>query len=75
MLLSNLHRRIKNWYEGEFIPYENDPNLNIFILGGNQEIHWTAKIARWIISFWSEHWKFIITILVAVTGLYLKLKP
>ena len=62
---------IQRWYEGEDTPHENDPNSWVIFVGGSQKLHWTAKIARRLITFATIHWKFLITTTLAVLGLIL----
>ncbi len=71
---TNLKNWIRNWYEGTFVPYDNDQSSNLFFIGGDQEFHWTARAARLMAAFWLSHWKWIITTVVAVVIAVLKFK-
>jgi hypothetical protein len=61
---------IREWYRGTYIPPPpNDRNSAlIFILAGHYEQPPLAKIMRVIGLFWLNHWKFIITTIIAVIG-------
>lgn len=67
----DLKEKIRNWYEGRYIPYENDPNSSVVIVGGYYERHWTAKFARILVSFYLEHWKWLWGVFLSLLGLYM----
>lgn len=52
----NFLERIRDWYNGKFIPYGNDSNDAVVLIGGTYERHWTAVVARVVAKFWSDHW-------------------
>jgi hypothetical protein len=62
-------KTVRDWYEGKFVPHENDPDSNLRFIGGDYERHWTARVARVLIAFWLEHWKWIIGVIVALAAL------
>lgn len=66
-------KKIKAWYEGKYIPYENSPDSPIFFFGGTDKRHWTARIARILVEFYLEHWKWLWSISVASGIAILKL--
>jgi hypothetical protein len=37
--------RIREWYAGEYVVYENDPNSALVFIGGDYRRHWTANVA------------------------------
>jgi hypothetical protein len=43
-------KKIKRWYEGKFIPYENDPNSPLVLIGGYQKrpVIVTAVSSAWL---------------------------
>ena len=65
--------RIEKWYEGEFVPHENEPHVAIVIIGGTYKRHWTAKTVRTVLRFWLNHWQWTIGTLLAVCGLAIAL--
>jgi len=65
-----MFERIREWYEGKFILHENDPGSGVVIIGGYYERHWTATIARVLVQFYSEHWKWLWGFGLSVVGLY-----
>lgn len=72
----NLQEKFSTWYEGKYVPYENDPNSSIVMFGGDYERHWTANFARSLVAFYLDHWKWVWGFAVSVAGLcmaYLKL--
>lgn len=34
-----LKEKIVDWYEGRYVPYENDPRSSVIIVGGYYERH------------------------------------
>ena len=69
-------KALLKWYQGEFIPWENDPNSNVVFIGHDHKLHWTAKIARYLVGFYLKHWKWLwssaIAILLGLLTSYLK---
>lgn len=64
--------RIKSWYEGEFVPRQNDPNSALFFLNGGQaKRHWTATFIHWAIVFWLREWKWVIGTALAIIGVFI----
>jgi hypothetical protein len=58
---------IKRWYEGEYVPYDNDPDSSlIFLNGGHYRRHWTAMFTRWAIDFYMREWKWTLATAGAV---------
>lgn len=65
--------RIKRWYEGEpkVQEIENDPRSSIvFMPLIYTEYHWSAKVARAIVSFYLRHWQWLWSTAIALMGLY-----
>jgi hypothetical protein len=62
-----MREKIKRWYDGKFVPYENDPNSRVFV-GGGIERHWTTNLARWAVSFYMREWKWTLGALAAVVS-------
>lgn len=60
---------IKEWYNGTYIPFKNDPNSNTVIIGGYTEYHWTAQLLHKILDFYLEHWKWCWSTGIAIVGL------
>ncbi len=50
---------IGHWWHGEYIPYENDPDSLVIVVGGYQKRHWTASALHLIWEFYLEHWKWV----------------
>jgi hypothetical protein len=59
----------KRWWEGEYVPYENEPNLGFVIIAGDTKRHWTAMFARVVWGFFCKEWKWAIGTILAVVGL------
>jgi hypothetical protein len=64
--------KISAWYEGRFVPHANDPNSGVVFMGGSHHHHWTATVARKLVGFWLEHWKWIIGLVVALAALIVR---
>ena len=45
---------IKRWYQGEYVPPENDPGSHAVILQGRQRYHWSARAGRYLATFLSD---------------------
>jgi hypothetical protein len=65
----SLRKKIEKWYEGEFIPYRNNPYDSVVIMGGRYKRHWTASVARLAVQFWVNHWQWTIGTVLAICGL------
>lgn len=63
--------KIKKWYEGEFVEYENDPNSLAVMIGGYYKKHWTAEMTEGLVIFYLAHWKWLWGFAASVVGLYL----
>lgn len=64
--------KFKDWYEGEYVPFKNDPNSGVFILGGSFKRHWSARLIRVLAEFYLREWKWVIGTTVAVVAVVLK---
>jgi hypothetical protein len=73
-ILKRIANATKRWYQGEYVPPENDPSSQLFRLLGNQRYHWSARAARRLAAFYLEHWKWFWGFLIAVAGLFAALK-
>ncbi len=63
--------RFKRWWNGKYIPPENDPDSPVVIMQGRYEQHWTSKLCHRLAEFWQKHWQWSIGIAVALfIGLY-----
>jgi hypothetical protein len=67
--LSQLAAAIRDWYHGEYVAYENEPDGHVFLIGGYYQRHWTADLANLLVTFWWEHWKFVVGTTLSVIGL------
>ncbi|MDP9559948.1 UNVERIFIED_ORG: hypothetical protein J2740_001118 [Rhizobium nepotum] len=70
MAIGSLKEILADWYQGKYVPYENDPRSSVFIVGGGYERHWTALAARKLVEFWFTHWQWTIGTVLALVGLY-----
>ncbi len=60
---------IKRWWNGTYVPFKNKANDRAYLIGGTQEFHWTARVARAVVGFLLREWKWVIGTLLAVVGL------
>ena len=60
-IVIKLRSAVRNWYEGKYVPYENDPRSTLVFIGGDHERHWTARVVRVLVEFW----QWIVTVGVA----------
>jgi hypothetical protein len=61
--------KIKHWYEGKFMPYENDPGSPVVIFGWDYERHWTSRAAHVVAEFYLREWKWVWGTAIALFGL------
>lgn len=67
-------KRFTEWYKGKYVPPPpNDPNSSVFIIfPGHYQKSAAAKVLTWLVAFWLDHWKWIITIGSAIIIAFLK---
>ncbi len=73
MKKTSLKERIQQWYEGEHIPYENDPDSLMVVIGGWHDRHWTARALRVLVEFYKREWKWLIPVVLTIIGLIIAL--
>jgi hypothetical protein len=61
--------KVRKWYDGERVPYQNEPGSGIIFLGWDEKRHWTAEVARVLVRFWLAHWQWTLGFVLAVAGL------
>lgn len=64
---------IQRWYNGEskILDFENEYDSSTIIMPFiYTEYHWSAKIARAIVSFYLRHWQWIWSTIMTGIGLY-----
>lgn len=64
-----LRSKARQWWEGEFVPYENDPNSGLFFVGGWQRRHWSARAAQALWDFLGREWKWATGFALTCIGL------
>lgn len=67
--MKRLLDRIRAWYEGKYVPHNNDPGSGIFFVGGWYDRSPSARAVRVIFEFWRQHWQWCIGTLIALAGL------
>ncbi|WP_172978841.1 hypothetical protein [Roseovarius sp. THAF8] len=65
----NMRERVGTWWNGRFIPAENDPGDSLIVFGGITHRHWTSRAARAVVGFVAREWKWVIGTTLAVIGL------
>ncbi len=50
-------QRLKQWYEGPFVPHENDPSSPLQRIGGQHRPVPAARAARAVVEFYLANWK------------------
>lgn len=71
---ATLQERIRRWWVGEFIPYENDPRSELVFVGGRFKRHWTARLARWVVELYRREWKWLLAFAVTVVSVIVAIK-
>ena len=69
----NMIKKIKAWYEGEFIPYENNEDSPLIRIGGRTKRPLLAKIISNILLFFKVHGKSTIMALLALSAVLVAL--
>ena len=57
------------WWQGAYIPPENDPKRGLVFVTGTYELHWSAKAAHVVADFWMRHWQWCFSAAFATIGL------
>jgi hypothetical protein len=55
--------RWRRWWEGEYVPPDNNLNSGLIILQGHYERHWTSRWAQVAWDYFKEHHRWIIGLL------------
>lgn len=66
--LIQMFQKIKNWYQGESKIFSSSSENGAFIWLYEQR-HWTANIVRYLVNFYSKHWEWLWSTLIAIAGL------
>ena len=64
--------RVRNWYHGtpKTLEFDNDPGSGVvFMPYFYTEYHWTARVARSLVSFYLRHWQWLWTTILAIAAL------
>lgn len=72
-MVKKLIQKIRKWYEGEYIPYENDPNSSLVFVGGYYKRSLLANMIRAVLVFHSKEWKWVIPVYLTIVGLVVSL--
>ena len=64
-----MKKHFQKWWDGEYVPYDNDPNSYVVFIGGYQQRHWTSDAAHRVWEFAKIEWKWVIGFLLTCTGL------
>jgi hypothetical protein len=63
---------LRKWWEGTYVPPDNDPNSAFVFTMGDHEKHWSSRAAHLVADFWMKYWQWCIGVMLAVIGLILK---
>ena len=63
-----LRAKIKRWWDGETVSYENDPSSPVTVIAWWIRRHWTSRACHAVVDYVrSHHWQ-IIMAAVAIAG-------
>jgi hypothetical protein len=62
----------KKWWDGTYVPPENDRNSGLIFIMGDYTKHWTSKAAHVLFDFWLKYWQWCMGFGLAVLGLIWK---
>ena len=68
-LVKRVWERLKKWYEGEYVPHENDPDSPIVLIGGYTKRPWVAYAIDAALKFCTAHRKWLIGTVIALLAL------
>ena len=71
--MKRIRMAVRQWWNGEYVPYRREPGNDLIIIGGDEKRHWTADAARGVVAFAQKEWKWLIGFFLALAGLYLAL--
>ena len=60
---------LKRWWDGEYVPPQNDFGSTLWVIQGHYEKHWSSRAAHVVADFWMKHWQWCFSAVFAVTGL------
>lgn len=64
--------KLKRWWDGQYIPPENDPNAGFYFTMGTYKLSWTSKAAHVLADFWLKYWQWTIGVMIALLALWKK---
>jgi hypothetical protein len=62
-------KRLKTWYEGEYIPPENDPHSRLVFIVGHYKRPFLARVLSICFEFFSKHWQWCIGTALVIIAL------
>ena len=68
--------KIKKWWNGEDIVYQNKPSDPIVLIGWKNKKHWTSSLVHWVVSLFtnSERRSVFLAVLAFMTFIFMILK-
>lgn len=63
---------LKRWWDGKYVPPQNDPGGSLVFVQGHYEKHWSSKATHAVTDFWLKYWQWCMGFGLAVIGLILK---
>lgn len=60
---------LKRWWDGRYVPPQNDPGSLLWVMQGHYQKHWSSKAAHVVADFWQRNWQWCFSAVFAVTGL------
>lgn len=66
-------KRIRIWYEGTPVQYDEDPRGPIVLGAPPFERHWTASAAHSVVQFHKKEWKWVIPVYLAILAIVISL--
>ena len=71
----NLLRKINHWYQGTpQEPYVEDLGAAALFIFQENKRHWSARVVRLFVTFYTREWKWLWAILFAIIGLFIAFK-
>ena len=68
----NIKLKIKNWYQGEYIPIDTTGDL--VVIGDHRKRHWTSRCLHYVVGFYCREWKWLLPFILALVGTIIAIK-
>jgi hypothetical protein len=68
MVISAFRQSVRKWWEGEFLPHNNDARDSVIFTGGAQRRHWTSRACHAVVEYFRENHQWLIGTAIVAAG-------